>query len=282
MTLSIKDKWALKQWNYTGLFIIIKHQNQYLIINQVPMEAYLAGVLMGEISPQWPQEAIRAQAIAARSYAYHLIQKNKNQPYHLVSTDKAQVFHGTHSIHEALRQNILHTKHILLTSKRGPIISFFHASCGGKTARPNEVWHPNQKSPPYFQNIRCHYCKSHPSYDWEFTLSSVQLEKQLQKHLKPNETIKRMRVLKRSASKRITSIEIRTSTKRQFNLSGNQFRRLISPRALKSLNFKMKVVSFPSKKKSSSVINEDKGISFSGRGYGHGVGLCQWGAKNHG
>ena len=110
---------------YTGAFKIIKNGKKILLINEVDMEQYLAGVLIGEISSSWADAAIQAQAIAARSYAYHLMSINKDKVYHLVSTTHAQVFHGTYKMDANLEKNIKQTKHLVLLHRGKPIITFF-------------------------------------------------------------------------------------------------------------------------------------------------------------
>ena len=178
-----KNKVTIKGKNYTGDFKILKQSENFLIINKLPIEDYLCGVLIGEISPTWPDAAIQAQAIAARSYAYHLMEKNKNKSYHLVSTTQAQVFYGSYHMNENFKKNIAKTKNQILTAKGKPIMSFFHATCGGLTARANEVWSQTKKTPPYFQNIRCHYCTTHPHYHWKFSISKQALSSKLKKIL---------------------------------------------------------------------------------------------------
>ncbi len=260
-----KNKVTIKGKNYTGDFKILKQNKNFLIINKLLIEDYLCGVLIGEISPTWPDAAIQAQAVAARSYAYHLMEKNKDKPYHLVSTTQAQVFYGSYHINENFKKNIAKTKNKILTAKNKPIISFFHATCGGLTARVNEVWSQNKKPPPYFQNIRCHYCTTHPNYHWKVSISKQTLSSKLQKYLPVPSDLKHIRISKYSRSKRAQTVDLILKSSKKITLKGNEFRLQAGPKEIKSLFF--------------SIQKQGEHFIFKGKGYGHGVGLCQWGAK---
>ena len=259
------DKKITKGKHYTGLFKIYKEGNKVFVVNQVSIEDYLAGVLIGEISYSWPDAAIQAQAIAARSYAFYLIEKNKNQKYHIVSTERAQVFHGTYTINENLKKNIFKTKSKVLTSRGKPIMSFFHATCGGKTARTDEAWGKTKKKPlVYFQNVRCYYCKTHLHYSWRFVITKKLLHQKLSGVLQSGQKIRNIKLEKTLRSKRVQQVVLSTSGK-TIRLKASKFRLLLGNENVRSLLFSFK--------------KSGNKIVFEGKGFGHGVGLCQWGAK---
>ena len=255
---------------YSGDFSLIKHtkglqpkkrENKYLLILNLPLENYLGGVLEGEISHSWPMESMKAQAIAARTYAYWVLKNNKNKDYDIKSSVSHQVFKGNKDVHPNFKKALMKTKGTILTHRNEPIQTFFTATCGGETEKPKYVWGSTTRL-PYFQNINCPYCTTHPKYRWKAKISLATVERKLK--FKVSGKIKSIRVVKRSPSKRALTIEI-TSSKGRVNLSGNEFRLALGGRVVQSLRFKLK--------------QNKTNIYFNGRGYGHGVGLCQWGAK---
>ena len=256
------DKLSLGRYQYRGMFILKKKAEKIYLINQIPLEEYLAGVLESEISWSWPIESIKAQAVAARSYAISHIRKNKKQPWDLVSDERHQVFRGSYSNHPKLAQAVKKTKNMVIQSRGKIVQTFFTASCGGITEKAHNVW-PVSEDLSYFQHVRCHYCTTHPKYQWSYRISKEKLAKNLSKEY-PIKDIKNVKVHKKNSGKRIEEIKINQSSG-SINIPAAKFRLLVNPQKLQSTIF--------------TITGEKNAILFSGRGYGHGVGLCQWGAK---
>ena len=264
-----KKSLIINKNKYRGHFAFIKSKKrpgEYLFIIKLPIEDYIGGVLKGEISTSWPLESINAQAIASRTYAHWMIQNKKSKIYDIKSSVSHQVFKGNVDVHPHFKKALIKTKGIILTHRNEPIQTFFTAACGGETEKPKYVWSSTDQL-TYFQNIRCPYCTTHPKYQWRAKMSLSTIEQKLnrrQKLKKNHGRIKSVRVSRRSPSGRALVIEITTSQGR-VNLSGNAFRLAIGGTIVQSLRFKL---------------NQRKNhLYFTGRGYGHGVGLCQWGAK---
>ena len=254
---------SIKGIKYSGKMIIEKDKENLFLINEVDLENYLVGVVRGEISYSWHNEAIKAQAIAARSYAYYLYLRNIKAKYHLDATSNFQVFKGIINVHENIRRNVLATKGKILVHSNEPIMAFFHASCGGMTEKAENVWNSNE-SLKYYKNIRCYYCRTHPKYKWELSFLKEEIHNRIERFLQIK-GVDYIRIKSYTSSRRVKQIEIITQSKRKYLMNGNQFRGVIGSTKLYSTKF---------------VIRNTKGrYYFKGNGYGHGVGLCQWGAK---
>ena len=246
---------------YSGLFAIITKSRSCQLIQLLPLEDYLGGVLAGEISHSWPLESMKVQAVAARTYAYWVMKNSKKKPYHIKSGTSHQVFKGNERIHPDFKKALASTKGMILAHRGEPIQTFFTATCGGETEKPKYVW-PTGKNFPYFQSVRCPYCKGHPKYKWSNKLPVKKIEQKLAK-LNIGK-IRHLRINKHSPSKRALEIYIRGS-KKNMVLSGNKFRLAVGGTVISSLKFKL--------------TKKGNYYHFRGTGYGHGVGLCQWGAK---
>lgn len=238
---------------YTGKFRIIKERNHFKIINELSLEDYLAGVLSSEISYSWSESAIRAQAIAARTYAYYLYQKKIDKDYNIEATVKHQVFHGNFKVHSKITKNIFKTRGIVITYNGEVFQTFFHASCGGMTTTPKDVW--GGESLGCYRYEKCDYCKSHPKYKWNYFLKNNFVKKY---------QIERISIRKRDTSLRVTKMFFITP-KKKIELSGKDIRELTGSTDFLSTRF--------------NFYKKRKQFIFIGTGYGHGIGLCQWGAK---
>ncbi len=248
---------------YFGKVGFQKKADKVVVINYLPLEIYIMGVLQGEISSSWPNAAIKAQAIAARSYAVYLMKQNKNKSYDVVNSEKNQVFRSLDQVHPNIEKNVIETKGVVMTYKNEPIQTFFHATCGGMTEKAEDVW-PSDKKFAYFKNIRCHYCTTHPKYSWNYKISSEELQEKLKKSLKIT-SIKSLKIIEYTPSGRIKKVKVVSGDNKEYFFSGNQLRAYLNPSKLLSTKFKFK--------------KRNGEYYFAGKGFGHGVGLCQWGAK---
>ncbi|HMB00310.1 MAG TPA: SpoIID/LytB domain-containing protein [Spirochaetota bacterium] len=249
--------------SYTGSFICYIKGSYIKIINYINFEHYVGGVLRGEIASSWPMEAIKAQAVCARTYAYSLYLKAPSARYHLVSSEKHQVFKGTYKLNSRYKNAVYATRGIIMMYDRKPIKAFFHACCGGNTANSRNVWE-STASPPYLKMVRCPYCKNYKKFRWQESYSFKEINHRLRKFLKNRRHIKGLKIGAYTGGRRVKFMWIYTE-RSKFRLSGNKFRLAMGAHRIASLKFRMKFV---------------KGrVKFYGKGFGHGVGLCQWGAK---
>ncbi len=244
---------------YRGEIEIRKRNDTLLVINEVDLEEYLQGVMKHEISPAWPIEAVKAQAVAARSFALNKKLKNIGKPYDLYATITSQVYGGLSGEDPRSNKAINETKREILTYEGRPIAAYYHATCGGETEDVENVWGGRL---PYLKSVRCKYCKDSPHYEWEKKLSLLEISNALSH--KGISEIESIEVYKRSSTGRIAKLVVKDEFGKHI-ISGNQFRMALGPNIIRSTHFKMK------KKRGR--------VEFKGKGWGHGVGMCQWGAR---
>ncbi|MDD2853355.1 MAG: SpoIID/LytB domain-containing protein [Desulfuromonadaceae bacterium] len=232
------------------------------VVNQLPLEEYLVGLINCEISSAWPIEAVKAQAIIARTYAINRKISRATAPYHLESSVMDQVYEGCLIEDSRARRAVLETAGEVLTFGGAVIQAFYHSSCGGRTEPSENVW---GMPTPYLKGVDCQYCLTSPSAtNWECTLTLKELEEKLRA---AGYKVSGLYGIKGGAayvSGRLKQVVLQ-ATHGGCAVSGEQFRKAIGYGVIKSTRFSTK-------------ISKDE-VSFSGRGNGHGVGLCQWGAK---
>lgn len=231
------------------------------IINVVDLEQYIKGVLYHEISHKWPIEAIKAQAVAARSYAVYSSEQSKGKDFDVTNDIYSQVYGGKNS--ERYRTGIAvdETRGEILVYDGKVLPAFFHATCGGMTESANEVWNINI---PALQSELCPYCKNSPHMHWKKNFRLKDIQTKLNQNGYHIGAILTIEILRRNASDRIQSLRITARDGSSMTISGKDFRNIIGPNDIKSNSYE--------------VVMRGYYVDFYGRGWGHGVGLCQWGA----
>ncbi|MBI4745038.1 MAG: SpoIID/LytB domain-containing protein [Deltaproteobacteria bacterium] len=247
--------------SYRGKIEIVKDNSSLLLINELKLEDYLVGLINQEISSKWPMEAVKAQAVVARTYALYQKKSRKYPMYDLESTVTSQVYSGIDSEDELARQAVKETEGEAAYYNGEMIQALYHSSCGGKTEAALEVW---GKEIPYLKSIKDPHCTEAPNYFWQHKIDMNGLRDRLRRFNSGIGNIESVSILKRSSSGRVTRISIRHS-KGSFVLEGKDFREALGFENIRSTDFTLK-------------IKEDF-VYFAGSGGGHGVGMCQWGAK---
>ncbi len=246
---------------FRGSFEIHNIIGKLNIINLLAVDEYLLSVVPSEIPASWNMQALKAQAIAARTYTYYHIQTNKgNSLYDLDSSTKFQVYRGSSVENPSTTAAVMESSGEIISSNDELILSFFHSTCGGKTLSDKYVW--GGKGHQYLEGKNCTFCKSSPEYKWSVDLPLLEIKKYLIKTYQSIGDIQNITFFRQN------DITVKVKIKHKFGnieMSGNDFRLL-----------------FPSKKLKSSYFTSEKtknGLRIHGRGWGHGVGMCQWGAK---
>jgi stage II sporulation protein D len=238
---------------YTGNIDIWKGYNGLYIINELPMEEYIKDVVSAEVGPDWAMEALKAQAVISRTYALYHKSMNGNSIYHIASSVLHQVYKGNN--HDArTAYAVEETKGEILTYDGKPIEAFFHSTCGGKTEDPEEVF---GKSYPYLKPVESE-CEISPYCTWERKIPLSEIEKSL--NISGIEVIS---IKSHTSTKRVKQLNIKTKSGTTA-INATDFRKALGWSRLPSTNF--------------TLTNNGDWIFFEGKGYGHGVGLCQWSA----
>lgn len=260
---------------YQGMFKVITSPkgDSCDIVNEIPMEAYISSLLTKEMNPKWPIEALKAQAVAARTYALNKIHSQQvtkelgsEAHYDLESSEKHQVggnfFDATETTNTASNE----TKGEILTTESGSIRPiFFHAKCGGRTLRPDQVWHNKEEG---YQSVNCPFCNEIGPKSWNNMISRERL-KSFFLWASENKYIKEKLVGD------LNSIVLVPDQLDKFTINFyiNDRPYIIDKAVLRKFFGRF---IFPSN--SFSLKKQGEGLMVMGEGLGHGVGLCQMGA----
>ncbi|MCX5681604.1 MAG: SpoIID/LytB domain-containing protein, partial [Candidatus Omnitrophica bacterium] len=248
---------------FRGEIDLVKDMVGNLIaINIVDLEQYVKGVLAHEVSDRWPLEAIKAQAVAARTYALYIKERKKDALFDLTNDIFSQVYGGQES--EKYRTNIAtdQTRGLILIYSKEILPAYYHATCGGYTESVSELW--GQDIPPLRSRV-CTFCKDSPHYFWKKNVRLKDIQDSLNDHGYNLGLIKDIQVIERNQSQRIKTLKIITRDDAEVIISGKDFRNIIGPNLIRSNNYAIEMKGYYA--------------DFLGKGWGHGVGLCQWGAK---
>ncbi len=245
----------------------ISLQNQGLVVtNELPLEKYLASTVASEMLPGWNAEALKAQAVASRSYTLFMMTHAKNALYDMDRGVEDQVFGGGKEVPETVRKAVEATRGLYLSNGasdgNAPMKAYFHSRCGGRTEIPSSVWGNgnHSKHETRLNSVICPFCSLHP-YVWHAWVKLTDFFSALDLH--PLRSFEIFAGAK-AASGRLESLVIRTDGKSK-EMTTNEIRSALGFTRIKSgyLNWKV----------------NSEGIEFSGVGSGHGVGMCQWGAR---
>lgn len=247
---------------YRGKIEVLKDRSGLLIVNELDLEDYLVGLINQEISSKWPIEAVKAQAVVARTYALYQKKAKKDPRYDLESTVTSQVYGGSDSEDVPAFLAVKETEGEVALYNGELIQALYHSSCGGETESSRDMW---GKDFPYLKRIKDPYCTEAPNYFWQYNITSKELSDKLRRQNGRIGDVVSLSILNRSGSGRVTRVLVRHS-RGSFELAGKDFREAIGLDKIRSTYFTVKRM---------------KGDSFyfAGSGGGHGVGMCQWGAK---
>lgn len=238
---------------YKGEIELWKSEEGYFLINVVELEEYVRGVVASEVGINWPIEALKAQAVLARTYAVkHIIRNRERSFYDVTSSVFHQVYKGERGS-EDIERAVKETKGEILTYNKEPIMAFYHACSVGKTEEPKEVF---GRDYPYLKSVEVPFTPS-PYTIWEKKIPFELLQNAL-------------------SLDKISGVEIFSHTDtgriKEFKFIDGKNEKFIKATELRRL---LKWSTLPSTRVTNVRIEED-GIVFEGHGYGHGVGMCQW------
>jgi len=245
---------------FRGSFMVKNTGSKMEVINLVELEKYLYGVLPSEISPKWNIEVLKAQAVAARSFAIYQKLNSKDPDFDLDCSVMFQVYKGFDVEKETTNKAIENTYGEVLAYDNKVIQAFFHSNSGGRTASAEETWGGNLD---YLKSVDDPYCSNQPHYKWNLILDKARIYDILRKNNVNTGEIYDIVPSEKTESGRIKTIKI-TGSNGSFAIKGKDFRAYFGVDTIKSTNFKIDQ-------------RNDK-FYFEGFGWGHGVGLSQEGA----
>ena len=264
--------WQVAGRRYRGRIVVHAASGQLSVVNHVDLEDYVAATVGGEMPASWPEQALRAQAVATRTYALYqraLYQKPLHQRaaqpqslhWDVRATEQSQVYRGIESETPRTRRAADSTRGEILTLAGQPILAVFHSTSGGRTASASEVW---GKSVPYLGSIDVEYEDDAPFTYWRTVFAPETLSGLLAAAGSDLDRVDSLEVTGRTESGRVERIVAREASRREV-WSGDRLRSLVEGLGLRSRLFDIRPT--------------PQGFAFVGSGFGHGVGMSQWGAR---
>jgi len=289
-----KDEIKINGVNFGKNFYLLKDSyGTWTLVQKIDFDEYLAGVLPYEIGPNSPLEALKAQAVIARTWGIFNSDRFNMDKYHLCITTQCQVYKPPKITNENVKKAVEATSNLILTYRNQPINAFYHGSIGGVSATSGESWQIQDYS--YFNSIidgskslnkifklpitnesdlnnfldfdkEQFYGSNHSLFRWNKKISSLEMKEKLIKNklININEDVLDLNSIERGSSGRVTKLEIQTD-------KDNNSIVLVKDDIRRVLNF------IPSNLFTINKLNDDLWL-LRGGGFGHGVGLSQSGA----
>lgn len=280
---------------YPGALLVTAASGKLCLLNECDLDRYTEGVLCGECPSLFHPEAIKAMAVAARSYSYRKAFLAKGE---LCDTTHCQVYRGIGSVAPSLKAAVSATQGMCAVHNGEVIDAVYSSDCGGYTEANENAW-KGARPLPYLRPVEDApepaaepYCAVNRAHQWRVLLSPARLGNLFGKFLPKL----RLQVADTTESGRVRSLRLgpftfggdaevpeappTTPMTSMFRLpslannpllktfSGDQWRKMLGLSVVKSLKFQIR--------------DTEKGVELEGRGYGHGVGLCQFGANGMG
>ena len=244
-----------------GRVRLLARKGEMLAVAVVPLEAYVAAVVSREAAPRFHPEALAAQAVAARTYAVVAAAKPRDPAYDLVATVEDQVFDGMDGVAAVFREAAERTRGVVARYRGELARTVYHSTCGGRTEDAGSVW---GKDVPYLRAQPCDDCADSPVYRWEYRMSGAEGRRVADALGVPPGNDLRIAVTGRTPTGRATLVRISSSGVSR-ELQAAEFRKAAGYAKVRSL--KMEIASAAGEWR------------FTGEGWGHGVGMCQFGAN---
>lgn len=248
---------------YRGAMELRTAGSRLTVVNQVPLEQYLYGVVPAEMNPGWPLESLKAQAVAARTYAIAKLGQFASHGFDLRPNTENQVYRGAGVETVPSNSAVDETRGQVLTYAGHVIPAYFHSCSGGYTETSAAVW---GEPHPYLQAVP-DYDQASPRYLWQKNVPPATLKTGLARVGIRVGDVLRFDVQERTYSGRVHRIRV-TGTAGSCDATGDQVRQAAG---LYSTLFN--VIAY------GGAGGQPRSFAFAGRGHGHGLGLSQWGAR---
>ena len=272
--------------SYKGNLEIYEDDNGMHVVNELPLEDYICGVVPSEMPASYPKEALKAQAVCARTYACVQLKGKKLEQLHGQVDDSVsyQVYQNTEES-AASNEAVLETKGEILLKDGKPIQAYYFSTSHGKTST-DEVWETSSPS-PYLKSVDCTYDSKEPWYQWEVLVSEENILKNVQDLFPEVNQIENVEIMEKGEGEAVLHLKIETDQGEKSFYSEYDIRSVLAPvggeiirqdgssvkggKLLPSAYFTME--------KQTDNAGTLIGYQIKGGGYGHGVGMSQNGAK---
>ena len=228
------------QKRFAGKINLFVLENEILIVNELGLEKYLSSVVGSEMPTKWPIEALKAQAIASRTYA---LKQKKNEMFDIDATQRNQVYNGLESRTNKTVRAVESTRSLVLIYKDKLINAVFHSSSGGMTENSQDVWEDQY---PYLSSVK-DFDKNNPKLRWQKRFSNAELQKLFPRIGGIKKRVKNVNIQGDYGSDQISGVDIR----KRMNLKSTLIRfKLIEDKKTKFDSDNIKI--------SEKIISEDK------------------------
>ncbi len=258
---------------YRGMLdLIYRRGGRMMAVNELSLEEYVGGSVAAEVPHDWPAEALRAQAVAIRTYTLAIImEKDKQVPRPEVDVTNSylvsQEYKGMKEERPSTIAAARATRGEVLVFDRKVFRAYYSSSCGGHTEACGEVWDDYKTIPPLAGTV-CNYCQGSRDHQkgkpWQVTLGLAYVTGKVSKGAHNVGTVRSLSFSDINRNGHMDRVRV-NGHRGSVVMKGNDFRMAVGTRKLKSMRFTSKAIR--------------SGYVFTGYGWGHGVGMCQWGAK---
>jgi stage II sporulation protein D len=245
----------------SGIVHLVRKGKGFLVINRVDLEEYVKGVVPAEVSSTWHPEMLKAQAVAARTYALYQQMLSATREYDVAATVQDQVYRGKQGIDAGILRAVEETRGLVITYQDAPIYAAFSSTAAGLTEDAMNVW---SKDYPYLKGVECPFDLMSPYYQWKSSFKIDTLEQSLRQQGFTVGSISTMTPLSFSRGGRVATLRILHSGG-ELVLRGEELRKAVGYTIIPSTQFAIESIG--------------RDVVLSGFGAGHAVGMCQWGAK---
>jgi stage II sporulation protein D len=245
----------------SGFIHLVRKGKGFQVINRVDLEEYVKGVVPAEVSSTWHPEMLKAQAVAARTYAFYQQMLSGAREYDVAATIQDQVYRGKEGVDAGIIRAVEETRGLVVTYDGAPIYAAFSSTAAGLTEDAMNVW---SKEYPYLKGVECPFDLMSPYYQWKSSFKIDILEQNLRQQGFPVGTITTMTPLSFSRGGRVANLRVLHSGG-ELIIRGEELRKAVGYTIIPSTQFAIESVG--------------RDVVLSGFGAGHAVGMCQWGAK---
>ena len=254
-TVSVNSK------HYKGsLQVIRKNSGRLAVVNCLDLEDYVKGIAVRETSHYWPMEALKAQAVVFRTFALYRRNESGTRDFDVTADVFSQGYGGQAAERYRISDAVDQTRGEVLFYDGKILPAFYHSTCAGHTEDASKLWDINIRP---LKGVACGFCKESPHFHWKAVIPKDMIRQAWNKKQPGMKEVRGVSVRARNASGRAATLLIKTEDQ-SLVIAAKDFRHLIGQDVLRSTDFKV------------SARGND--LVFEGKGWGHGAGLCQWGA----